>query len=408
MRRSLYLFDDEVARSWEPFRLTRPTGELLFGALLLRERAERCWGSPCSGHLAGIGLAGFAEPGSPPVLEPSAVPQEGVRILQSSRVALTPPCPTPPVDEKVSLFLDERVVGWVLPPGEPSPPVELLLRPEPLPGSTRWDVVGRSIEAVWDLMDRNAEQLAEDIPRYFPGYAVEELPGSHVLGGGLLSVGSNVTVEPGSVFDLSGGPIRLCDGVVVRAHTRMEGPAFVGPDSLILGGVFSRLSVGPVCKVRGEVESSVILGYANKAHDGFLGHAYLGRWVNLGAFTTNSDLKNNYGPVRVGSPGGPIDTALLKVGCFLGDHVKTGIGTVLNTGTMVGAGSNLFGGRMPPSYVPPFSWGAGADLGEYRVDEFLELAARSMARRGLALETGMEGVLRRAWEATQSLRSSGA
>jgi UDP-N-acetylglucosamine diphosphorylase/glucosamine-1-phosphate N-acetyltransferase len=153
------------------------------------------------------------------------------------------------------------------------------------------------------------------------------------------------------------------------------------------------------------VESSVILGYSNKAHDGFLGHAYVGRWVNLGALTTNSDLKNNYGPVRVGGPQGPVDTGLTKVGAFLGDHVKTGIGTLLNTGTVVGAGSNIFGGLMPPLFVPPFSWGRGHELTEYRLDKFLDVARRAMARRDLELDQAAETVLRRAWEATRTMRT---
>jgi hypothetical protein len=151
----------------------------------------------------------------------------------------------------------------------------------------------------------------------------------------------------------------------------------------------------------------VILGYSNKAHDGFLGHAYLGRWVNLGAFTTNSDLKNNYGPVRVGGAAGPVDTGLLKVGCFLGDHVKTGIGTLLNTGSVVGAGTNLFGGEMPPTWVPPFSWGSGSRLTEFRLDKFLEVAERAMSRRDVALDDEMIHLLTRAWETTRSLRGGG-
>jgi UDP-N-acetylglucosamine diphosphorylase/glucosamine-1-phosphate N-acetyltransferase len=157
------------------------------------------------------------------------------------------------------------------------------------------------------------------------------------------------------------------------------------------------------------VEESVILAYSNKAHDGFLGHAYVGRWVNLGAFTTNSDLKNNYGTVRVGAADGPMETGLMKVGCFLGDHVKTGIGTYLNTGTVVGAGSNVFGGAMPPTWIPPFSWGSGRELVEYRLEAFLEVAARVMERREVELDSGTTDVLRKAWEATRGLRmGSGA
>ncbi len=404
MTRRLFLFDDEQARRWEPFHLTRPAGELLFGAFLLRERGEKYWGVPCQGHLAGGWLHGFTEAGAPPVVDPAGIGEEEHRIFQSSRVALTGD-PPPALPTPGTLILQGVPVGWVLPPGMPSPGTEDLLRPRILPGSEPLEVEGTLLEEVWDLMGRSGEQLREDIPRHFPGYAAEEIPGCHILGEGLLSLGSGVKVDPGSVFDLRRGPIRLSDGVSVRSHTRLVGPAFIGSGSTLLGGVLSEVTVGRVSKVRGEVESTVILGYSNKAHDGFLGHAYLGRWVNLGAFTTNSDLKNNYGPVRVGGSGGPRDTGMMKVGCFLGDHVKTGIGTLLNTGTVVGAGSNLFGGVMPPTWVPPFSWGRGEDLTEFHLEKFLEVAGRAMARRSVPLDPGTEGVLRRAWAAGRSAGS---
>ena len=407
MSPSIFLFDDDVSRSWDPFVLTRPVGELAFGAFLLRERAERFWAAACRGHITHEALDGFSEPGSAPVVEISEVPAQEHRIFQASRFAPRGPPPTLP-REKSTLFFEGEVVGWALPPDAPNPEPDDFLHPRLLPGSESVELHGRLLGAPWEMMDQNADQLCEDIPHFFPGYAADEISGCHVIGNGLISLGSKVEVEPGSVFDVSEGPIRLSDGVVVRTHTRLAGPAYVGPGSVVLGGSLSKITIGPVCKIRGEVESSVILGYANKAHDGFIGHAYLGRWVNLGAFTTNSDLKNNYGPVRVGSPGGPMDTGLLKVGCLLGDHVKTGIGTLFNTGTVAGAGSNLFGGGMPPTFVPPFSWGSGDDLVEFHLDKFLEVASRSMARRGIELDDGMESVLRRAWHRSQPQRSPGA
>ncbi len=406
MEPSLFLIDDGPSQSFHPFCLSRPVGELLFGTFLLRERAERFWGVDCAGHLSRNTLRGFSETGTPPVLDPSGVDPTPPKILQSGRVALWGDPPAPAQDT-ATLFLGDQVVGWMLPPQTPLPNSDLLAHPEPLPGSVRIQVEGRLLKAPWELMQQNGDQLRADIPRFFPGYAAEEIPGCHLLGTGLLSLGSDVTVEPGSVFDLTEGPIRLSDGVTVRAHTRLSGPAYVGPESTLLGGVFSEISVGPVCKVRGEVECSVILGFTNKAHDGFLGHAYLGKWVNLGAFTTNSDLKNNYGPVRVGGTKGTVDTGLMKVGCFLGDHVKTGIGTVLNTGTVVGLGSNLFGGAMPPTYVPPFSWGTGKELVEYRLDKFLEVARTAMERRNVALDEKTEELLAMAWEASRAERSPG-
>jgi UDP-N-acetylglucosamine diphosphorylase / glucose-1-phosphate thymidylyltransferase / UDP-N-acetylgalactosamine diphosphorylase / glucosamine-1-phosphate N-acetyltransferase / galactosamine-1-phosphate N-acetyltransferase len=180
----------------------------------------------------------------------------------------------------------------------------------------------------------------------------------------------------------------LDEGARVRAFTRLAGPAYVGRRSQLLGGSVEAVSIGDVCRIRGEFAESVCLSWVNKAHDGHMGHAYLGAWVNLGAETTNSDLKNNYGTIRLWTPGGEVDTGSIKVGSFLGDHVKTGIGLLLNTGTVIGAGSNLYGAAMPPRYVPPFSWGTGEELTAYRIDKFLEVAERAMARRDVALDAG--------------------
>ncbi len=405
MKPSLLFFEDQAARSFHPFSLTRPLGELLFGVFLLRERGERFWGVPCVGHISSGDLRGFREPDAPGVVMGDPTDGSATRILQSSRFAPATSAQAPKMPEgPATLFCRGEVVGFIFPPGVPLPPMEALAAPRPIPDSNALELEGTVFHAPWDLMSRNGDQLRKDIPRFFPGYAAEEVTGCHILGDGLLSLGTNVEVEPGSVFDLRKGPIRLSDGAKVQAHTRLAGPAYVGPGTTVLGGVLSEVSLGPVCKVRGEVACSVILGYSNKAHDGFLGHAYLGRWVNLGAFTTNSDLKNNYGPVRVGGAEGPVDTGLMKVGAFLGDHVKTGIGTLLNTGTVVGAGSNVFGGAMPPSYVPPFSWGSGSELVEFRLDKFLEVASRAMGRRQVELDSDMEDLFRRAWERSRGER----
>ncbi len=402
----LFMFDDKVAQSWDPYLLTRPAGELLFGALLLRERGEAYWQTTCRGHLTREGLSDFEEDGAPPCVSAPDLPRNEYRVFHSSRAVLTGSAPPLP-GRAATLVMDGAVVGWMVPPGVASPPMEGFLEPGPLEGSETVEVEGEILTGPWDLMARNGDQLRTDIPDLFSLGTVRELPGSHILGDGVVSMGHDVVVEPGSVFDATDGPIRLSDGVRVRCHTRLAGPAFVGPGSSVLGGVLSEVSLGPVCKVRGEVESTIVLGYTNKAHDGFLGHAYLGRWVNLGAFTTNSDLKNNYGLIRIGGPDGPRETGLMKVGCFLGDHVKTGIGTLLNTGTVVGAGSNLFGGRMPPTWVPPFSWGSGEDLTEYRLEKFLEVAVKVMKRRGVRLTAGSASLLQEAWESTRAQRSMG-
>lgn len=399
MAARLFLFDDPVARDWLPFSLTRPAGELLFGTLTLRARAERAWGLTCEGHLAGEALLGFEEPGAPPCVAPEAIGTEGDRLLVSGRFACDGgggfAAPT-------VLTCESSPVGAWIPHGAALPPSLLSGR---WPRWPRAAVEGTLLESPWRLMSANGDRIRADA-RDLPG---DEPPrGAHRVGTGRIAVGEGATVEPGVVFDTTNGPVILAAGARVRAPCRIAGPAYVGPGSVVLGGALEDVSVGPACKVRGEVESSVLAGFANKAHDGFLGHSVLGRWVNLGAMTANSDLKNTYGPVRARAGGRETETGLTKAGCLLGDHVRTGIGTLLNTGAVVGAGSSLFGGGMAPGDVPPFSWGGRRGLAEYDIGRFLETAARVMARRGVDLTAGMRRLYRRAFADTAALRSGGA
>lgn len=396
---SLILFDDAQAQRWEPFALTRPVGELLFGALTLRERAERVLGLRCITHLTADHLRGFEEAGAPPVRGMDELPVDGDRLFLSSRAV-----PAWSAGQEFSemaggpsaIQIAGETVGWWVPEGSPAPSPEQLL--EPSPEDLR-RLPGRVLHQVWELISGNPDQIARDIEALFPAPPPPDLPpGVHRIGRYSLILGEGARIEPGVVLDTSQGPIWLDRDASVRAFTRLAGPAYIGAGSTVLGGAVEAASIGPVCKVRGEFAESVALGYVNKAHDGHIGHAYLGRWVNLGAETTNSDLKNNYGTVRIWTPDGEADTGEIKLGCLLGDHVKTGIGLLLNTGTVVGAGSNLFGAAMPPKWVPPFSWGTGSELEPFRWDRFLEVAERAMGRRGVELTPSAREQLQRSWE----------
>ncbi len=378
----LVLFDDLQAQRWAPFALTRPTGELLFGAEKLAERAGRVLGLEVAGYLTSEHLLEFGEAGAPGVVRLDELPSDGLLFWCSRAVPESSP-ETESEKGPAVYLIDERPVGLYLPAGQwPDPEFlgELRLGPEP---ETRIKVQGRLLEWPWHLLADCPEQLARDLAEAEP--ATEVPDGVYHEGKHAVILAADVHVEPGVLFDTREGPIRLGDGVEVRTGTRLAGPTAIGARSRLLGGSFERVVAGPFSHLQGEIADCVILGYTNKAHQGYLGHSYVGKWVNLGALTTNSDLKNNYRPVRVWTPAGVLDSGSLKIGCFLGDHVKTGIGLLLGTGTVVGAGSNLYGTAMPPRYVEPFSWGEGADLGEYRLAEFLDTAERSMARRGVEL-----------------------
>ena len=395
---NLYLFEDRRARRWAPFSLTRPAGELLFGCLTLRERAEHIFGMKCQGHLSRHALVGFDEPDSAPTVSLDELPEGTRQIIISSRAAPDFQDIELP-DEPAWITVNGIPAGWVLPPGT-EPPSELALRdPSINPGYSKvLELQGEIIEYPWTLLAQNPARIQTDIETLWPQHSVPD--GSVLIGDGAVSLGSGAKVEPGVVFDTRHGPIRLAENTRVEGPARLTGPLFIGPESVIYGGRVGTSSIGPVCHLHGEVSDSVFIGFSNKSHSGYIGHSLVGRWVNLGAYTTNSDLKNNYGPVRVWTPEGYIDTGQIKVGCFLGDHVKTGIGMTLNTGTVVGAGSNLFGNVMPSSKVPAFSWGSGDHLARHRLPEFLATAKQVMARRKIELTPGVVRVLEKAWKRT--------
>ncbi|MGH7467757.1 MAG: putative sugar nucleotidyl transferase [Longimicrobiales bacterium] len=395
----LILYDDAQARNWFPFTLTRPAGELLFGAFTQRQRAERVFGARCIGHLTELALSGFEEPDAAPILTAREVDTQSARLFLSSRAV--PAWESGIPRGRTALRMGADVIGFFCPPNSPSPEDAELASPS---AWAAFELAGGTLlRNVWELIGRNAQQLKADLEWLGAAQWSRVPDGVQVLGTPRLKMGKNVSIEPGVVLDFRAGPIHLDDDAEVRAFTRLAGPAHVGQGSTVLGGSLTAVSLGPRCKVHGEMESVTMLGYSNKAHDGFLGHAYLGRWVNLGALTTNSDLKNNYGPVRIWTPQGEIDTGEMKLGCLLGDHVKTAIGSMINTGTVVGPGSNLFGGTAP-KYVPAFSW--GVELGEYDFEKFLVTATTVLSRRDVVLSSGQRTMLRRAWERGRSLSAT--
>ena len=183
---------------------------------------------------------------------------------------------------------------------------------------------------------------------------------------------------------------------------------FVGEGSSIKAGakIYENTSIGEICKVGGEVEASIIHSCANKQHDGFLGHSYLGMWVNLGADTNNSDLKNNYGNVKVVINGSSVDSGSQFVGLTMGDHSKSGINTMFNTGTVVGVSCNVFGADFPPKYIPSFCWGGAKGLDVYDLAKSVEVARSVQARRKHTMSDSEAEVLRVVFEATKREREN--
>jgi UDP-N-acetylglucosamine diphosphorylase/glucosamine-1-phosphate N-acetyltransferase len=241
---------------------------------------------------------------------------------------------------------------------------------------------------IWELVLANAEQLAADFAaagrRGVEG-AIEQpfaLRGSRDD----LYIAPGAVVHPMTVIDCERGPVYIDRDAVIHPFTRVEGPCYVGRGSMLLGCKCRRgNSIGPMCRLGGEVEESIIHGFSNKYHEGFLGHAYVGQWVNLGALTTNSDLKNDYSEVSVVLDGrAPIGTGSSKVGSLIGDHAKTAIGVLLNTGAYVGAMTITTAcGKLLPKFLPSFGWHIDGVLSEgFGRQRLYQTARAAMARRG--------------------------
>jgi UDP-N-acetylglucosamine diphosphorylase/glucosamine-1-phosphate N-acetyltransferase len=178
----------------------------------------------------------------------------------------------------------------------------------------------------------------------------------------------------------------------------IRGPVSIGDHSIVKMGakIYGPTTVGPVCTVGGEINNTVILGYSNKGHDGFLGHAVIGEWCNLGADSNNSNLKNDYGEVKLWNYATQKfeRTGMQFVGLMMGDHSKCGINTMFNTGTVVGVFANIFGAAFPRNFIPSFSWGGASGFVEYKIDHAFETARRVMARRNVELTAIDEEILR--------------
>lgn len=381
---AVYLYDDACARTFEPFALTRPGGEMRAGALLVRERWTRVLGAPVAGQIAAPHLAGFEEPGAARVLTSGVLPRGSWLVNARFAPTLQALRDTDALvagdtlagirlseDVEVSALLDGRVtLGAFSRAPHSQHPVA---------------VTGWWMREVWDYIAHLVPMLEHDIPAL-------GAPMSHELPRTAIRVGAHpVFIEEGAViedavcFDLAAGPVLVSKGAHVQAFTRLVGPLYVGPDSTVTADRIANSSIGDTCKVHGEVSNTIFIGHANKGHDGFVGHSILGRWVNLGAETTTSNLKNTYGTVQLWTPDGVRETGLQFLGTLFGDHAKTGIGLRLTTGTVLGAGANVFGSVMPPKAVAPFMWGESGSFTDYRLDKFLDVAERMMARRHVAL-----------------------
>lgn len=264
-------------------------------------------------------------------------------------------------------------------------------------GLPRRDVTGlvTLFEWPWDLVHFNAAAIEADWQLARFAGTVQAPPGVFLLNPEAIHIGAGTRIKPCVVIDAEKGPVWIGSNVTVQPHVSLEGPCYIGNDSLIQPGAVIRegCAFGPRCKIGGELEATVVQSFSNKQHDGFLGHAYLGQWINLGADCLNSDLKNTYGTVRVPVNGRLVETGRQFVGMLMGDYAKSGINVAFPTGAVVGACSNVVV-PAPPKFVASLTWLDERGQQPCDIERVVSSARTMMARRSRDLTPALEAALR--------------
>lgn len=376
------LYDEDLHwKNFLPLTFTRPVSEIRVGILTIKQKWEKYLAAPCSYHTQGY------------LSEKFPYHQSSEAIFIQSSV-----CPDPQLVLAVlalkigeALFGNKQVIAFKgqLDDLKKINSFKKIPYQEPV----------FEIHHVWDIFQKNAEAIKADFELIGKGHSSQKLSNTVTVIGdeNLIFLEEGAKAEA-CILNTSAGPI------YIGAESEiMEGSAVRGPFALcehstlkLNTKIYGATTIGPHCKVGGEVNNSVIFGYSNKAHDGFLGNSVIGEWCNLGADTNNSNLKNNYGNVKLFNytHNKQVDTGLQFCGLIMGDHSKAGINTMFNTGTVVGVGSNIFGGGFPATVIPNFSWGGSDGFQPYHLEKLFETAERVFERRALNFDEKEKKILR--------------
>lgn len=406
----LCIFEDERCNHLNPLTLFRPAYDLRCGITTLREKILRTFHDMDVTLLCRQYLEGVVKEENPD-LPVNELRSDSYLFINGCVLADSNLRNSIDTREEGLYFAGERVAAAVVDADRLERIKSRLGRPlgvdafQEMPSKELKTTI---LEFPWDFVHRNAEQIGVDFDAQGFGARIDGrvFDGVHMINRSGICIAEGSVVKPGAVLDAEDGPILIDREAEVMPQATIIGPAYIGYKTKVKIGakIYEGTSVGEYCKVGGEMEESIIHSYSNKQHDGFLGHAYVGQWVNIGADTNNSDLKNNYSSIKVVVNGKLTDTGSMFVGATMGDHAKTGINTMLNTGSVLGGFSNVYGGGFPPKYIPSFCWGGKEGFVEYRLDKALETASRMMNRRERSLTPGLESLYRKIFELTLEKR----
>ena len=385
------LFDGNVRNQLLPFTFTRPVADIRVGILTIREKWEFLLGltttTVTEDYLSE--KYPFVELEMNVLINASFLPSENlVNIIKG-------------LQENQAVFFDDEPIAFFTTEGQ-----EVDFENYDVIQYEHDDIL--RIEHTWEIFSKNGEAIKRDFEMLTKGKDSQPIPK------GIWTKNSeNIFIEEGAVLEFctlnaSEGPIYIGKDAEVMEGAMVRGPfALCEHSTLKMGAkIYSNTTIGPHSKVGGEVNNSVIFGYSNKGHDGFLGNSVLGEWCNLGADTNNSNLKNNYAEVRLWDyeTEGFARTGLQFCGLMMGDHSKCGINTMFNTGTVVGVSANIFGSGFPRNFVPSFSWGGSGGFTTYKTDKAFEVAKMVMDRRNIVFSEMDAKILEHVFEETAKWR----
>ncbi|QWX85515.1 GlmU family protein [Cellulophaga sp. HaHaR_3_176] len=385
------LFDGTVRNSLLPFTFTRPVADIRVGIFTIREKWENFLKSTTTTITEEYLSEKYpmVEMEENVLINASFLPNEELVALISE------------LTDNQAIFLEDEVIAFYS--KDTQEEVDL----------NTYEAIEFSgqvirIENTWDIFSKNAVALQADFDFITEGRESQPISETNsVINAQNIFLEEGAKVEC-SILNATNGPIYIGVGAEVMEGSMIRGGFALCDYSTVKMGakIYGATTVGPYSKIGGEVNNSVLFGYSNKGHDGYLGNAVLGEWCNLGADTNNSNLKNNYDEVRLWSyeTEGFAKTGLQFCGLMMGDHSKCGINTMFNTGTVVGVSANIFGGGFPRNFIPSFSWGGASGFSTYLENKAFETIRIVMSRREIEFDTQEQAILTHVFEETKKWR----
>ncbi|MDA9307737.1 GlmU family protein [Flavobacteriaceae bacterium] len=387
------LFDGAVRNQLLPFTFTRPVADIRIGILTIREKWEKFLGSTTTTVTEEYLSDKFpmVELEQNVLINASFCPSENLVLLIKN------------LQENQAIFYNDQPLAFYAKEDQ-----EIDFDTFTITQYTDDDVL--RIENTWDIFEKNHQAIKRDYDVLTQGRTSEAIPQTTIAFNP-----EHIFIEKGAKvmcasLNATDGPIYIGEDTVLMEGATIQGPfALCEHSSVKMGAkIYGGTTIGPHCKVGGEVANSVMMGFSNKGHDGYMGNSVLGHWCNLGADTNTSNLKNNYAQVRLWDYDTErfAKTGTQFCGLMMGDHSKCGINTMFNTGTVVGVSANIFGAGYPRNFIPSFTWGGSSGMETYNTSKAFEVAAVVMARRGLEFDTQEEAILNEVFEISKQWRRS--